>query len=73
MIVSVDRCIGTNRFGRFRLVLRRKFWTQLLVRHRNRLPKEAEVAISVEVFKLKLDEALDRLIYQARYITNSIL
>jgi len=43
------------------------------VRHRNRLPKEAVVAISVEVFKVKLDEALDRLIYQARYITNSIL
>ncbi|KFU99911.1 hypothetical protein N340_10271, partial [Tauraco erythrolophus] len=48
--------------GRFRLDIRKKFFTQRVVRHWNRLPREAVDAPSLAVFKAKLDEALGSLV-----------
>jgi len=46
---------------RFRLNIRKKFFTMRVVRHGNRLPREAVAALSPEVFKAKLDRALSNL------------
>ena len=48
--------------GRFRLDVRRKFFTQRVVMRWNRLPKEVVDAPSLEVFKARLDGALGRLV-----------
>ncbi|KFV03028.1 hypothetical protein N340_07430, partial [Tauraco erythrolophus] len=48
--------------GRFILDIRKKFFTQRVVRHWNRLPKEVVDAPSLEVFKARLDEALGNLV-----------
>ncbi|KFQ98347.1 hypothetical protein Y956_11298, partial [Nipponia nippon] len=48
--------------GRFRLNIRKKFFTMRVVRHPNRLPREAADAPSLEVFKARLDEALSNLV-----------
>ncbi|KFZ54995.1 hypothetical protein N321_01176, partial [Antrostomus carolinensis] len=50
------------RDGRFGLDSRRKFFTQRVVRHWHRLPREAMDAPSLEAFKARLDEALGSLI-----------
>ncbi|KFZ56589.1 hypothetical protein N321_13605, partial [Antrostomus carolinensis] len=48
--------------GRFILDIRKKFFTARMVRHWNRLPKEAVDAPSLEEFKARLDEALNNLV-----------
>ncbi|KFZ68937.1 hypothetical protein N338_12998, partial [Podiceps cristatus] len=48
--------------GRFRLDIRKKFFTVRVVRHWNRLPREAVDAPSLEVSKARLDMATGNLI-----------
>ncbi|KFP22037.1 hypothetical protein Z169_05783, partial [Egretta garzetta] len=48
--------------GRFRLDIRKKFFTVRGVRHWNRLPREAVDAPSLTVFKARLDGALSNLV-----------
>ncbi|PKU42827.1 hypothetical protein llap_6874 [Limosa lapponica baueri] len=48
--------------GRFRLGIRKKFFTVRVVKHWNRLPREAVDAPSLEVFKARLDGALSHLL-----------
>jgi len=60
-----DRTKGSGfklKEGKFRLEVRRKFSTQRVVRHWNRLPRELVYALFVEVFKTRLDEALGNLV-----------
>ncbi|KFP14012.1 hypothetical protein Z169_00945, partial [Egretta garzetta] len=47
---------------RFRLDIRKKFFTMRLVKHWNRLPREVVEAPSLETFKARLDGALSNLI-----------
>ncbi|KFO08906.1 hypothetical protein N312_01489, partial [Balearica regulorum gibbericeps] len=47
---------------RFTLRVRKKFLTVRVVRHWNRLPREAVDAPSLEVFKARLDGALGNLV-----------
>ncbi|KFV03592.1 hypothetical protein N339_01479, partial [Pterocles gutturalis] len=47
---------------RFRLDIRNKFFTVRVVRYWNRLPRGAVDAPSLEVFKARLDEALNNLV-----------
>ena len=65
MRVDSDRTRGNGlkpRQGRFRLDIRRKFFTQRVVTHWNRLPKEAVDAPSLEAFEARLDVALGSLV-----------
>ncbi|KFP11451.1 hypothetical protein Z169_10016, partial [Egretta garzetta] len=47
---------------RFRLDIRKKFFIMRVVKHWNRLPREAVEAPSLEAFKARLDGALSNLI-----------
>ena len=60
-----DRTRGNSfklRQGRFRLYIRRKFSTQRVVTHWNRLPKEVVDAPSLEAFHARLDVTLSSLV-----------
>ncbi|KFM14139.1 hypothetical protein AS27_05569, partial [Aptenodytes forsteri] len=48
--------------GRFRLDIRKQFFTMWVVRHWNRLPREVVDAPSLKVFKARLDGALSNLV-----------
>ncbi|KFP88575.1 hypothetical protein N311_02871, partial [Apaloderma vittatum] len=48
--------------GRFRLDIRKKFFTMRVVKHWNRLPKEVIDAPSLAVFKARLDGVLSNLV-----------
>ncbi|KFR12196.1 hypothetical protein N306_13526, partial [Opisthocomus hoazin] len=48
--------------GRFRLDIRKKFFTMRVVKHWNRLPREVVDAPSLAVFKARLDGALSNLV-----------
>ncbi|KFR12765.1 hypothetical protein N306_11703, partial [Opisthocomus hoazin] len=50
------------RKGRFRLEIRKIFFTMRVVKHWNRLPREAVEAPSLETFKARLDRALSNLV-----------
>ena len=66
MIVDSDRTRGNSlklRQGRFRLDIRRIFFTQRVVILQNRLPKEVVDAPSLEAFMASLDVALGSLVW----------
>ena len=50
------------RQGSIRVDIRRKFFTQRVVTHQNRLSKEVVDAPSLEAFKARLDVALGSLV-----------
>jgi len=48
--------------GRFRLDIRKKFFTVRVVKHWPRLPREVVAALSLAVLKARLDGALSNLV-----------
>jgi len=63
--VCSDRTRGKGsklKEGRFRLGISKKFFTMRVVKHWNRLPREAVAAPSLAVFKARLDGALSNLV-----------
>lgn len=58
----VNSSVKVLQEGRVRLEMRKKFFTVRVVRHQNRLPREAVDAPSAEAFKARLDVALSSMI-----------
>ena len=49
--------------GKFGLDLRKRFFTERVVGHWNRLPREVVMAPSMSEFKERLDNALNHMVY----------
>jgi len=63
--VCSDRTRGDGckvKEGRFRLDIRKKLFTMKVVKHWNRLLREAVAAPSPEVFKARLNRALSNMV-----------
>jgi len=61
-LVSRDATCGNGsklHLGRFRVDIRKYFFTERVVRHWHRLPREVAAAPSLSVFKRNLDNALN--------------
>jgi len=77
MRVGSDRTRGNGfklRQERLRIDIRKKFFTQRMVTHWNRVPKEAVDAPSLEAVKTRLDVALGSLVWwlEALHIAGSL-